>query len=149
MMQLAHNNKLVKVAIISTHPIQYNAPLFQLLGESNHLEIKVFYTWGTDVLEKKFDPGFGRIIEWDIPLLKGYQYVFVENTSKNKGSHHFGGIDNPDLINQIEDWGANALFVFGWSFKSHLACLKHFHQKIPIFFRETLHYWMKEAVLKR
>jgi hypothetical protein len=25
--------------------------------------------------------------------------------------------------------------LYGWSFKSHLKCLQHFHKKIPVFFR--------------
>ncbi len=87
-----------RLAIITTHPIQYNAPLFKLLSKRNNISIKVFYTWGEAVLQKKYDPGFGKTIEWDIPLLEGYEYTFVENTAKKPGSHHFSGIDNPRLI---------------------------------------------------
>ena len=61
-----------KLAIVTTHPIQYNAPVFSLLHENNIIEIKVFYTWGASVLENKFDPGFQKEIKWDIPLLSGY-----------------------------------------------------------------------------
>ena len=74
-----------KLAIVSTHPIQYNAPLFALLTARNNISIKVFYTWGKQVLEKKYDPGFGKNINWDIPLLEGYSYSFVENSSTNPG----------------------------------------------------------------
>jgi hypothetical protein len=49
------------LAIIITHPIQYYAPVFQLLAKRCNL--KVFYTWGEEVLKDKFDPGFGKIIE--------------------------------------------------------------------------------------
>jgi len=34
-----------KLAIISTHPIQYNAPLFRLLAQSDSIHPRVFYTW--------------------------------------------------------------------------------------------------------
>lgn len=126
---------LKKLAIISTHPIQYNAPLFALLSKREKIQVKVFYTWGVEVLKKKFDPGFNINIEWDIPLLDKYEFVFVKNVAKDKGSHHFKGIDNPALINMITRWGADAVLIYGWSFKSHLKAIRHFSGKIPVLFR--------------
>lgn len=124
-----------KLAIISSHPIQYNAPLFALMAANGLFELKVFYTWGEDSIKPKYDPDFGRVVEWDIPLLQGYQYQFVENVAKNPGSHHFFGIDNPDLIRDIEFWRADVVWVWGWSFKSHLKVMRHFHGRIPVWFR--------------
>ena len=124
-----------RLAIITTHPIQYNAPLFKLLHQRGNIEIKVFYTWGEEVLQKKFDPGFGKIIQWDIPLLEGYEFEFVKNISTQPGSHHFKGIDNPALIKEIEEWNADAILIFGWNFRSHLKALRFFHQKMPVIFR--------------
>jgi glycosyltransferase involved in cell wall biosynthesis len=124
-----------KLAIITTHPIQYNAPLFKLLAQREKILIKVFYTWGESVLEAKYDPGFKREIQWDIPLLEGYEYEFIGNKAPDKGSHHFKGIDNPGLIPAIRSYAPDAILVYGWSYKSHLALLRHFHKKIPILFR--------------
>ncbi|WP_245999587.1 glycosyltransferase family 4 protein [Paraflavitalea soli] len=97
--------------------------------------IKVFYTWEQSKLGENFDPGFGQIIEWDIPLLGGYEYSFVKNVSPDPGTHKFKGIVNPDLKEELTEWAPDALFVFGWSFDSHLKCLRYFHGKIPILFR--------------
>lgn len=124
-----------RLAIITTHPIQYHAPLFELLTQRGVIEVKVFYTWGKSVLENKFDPGFGKVINWDIDLLKGYTYTFLDNVSKNPGSNHYKGIDNPTIINEIEAWKVDAVLVFGWCFKSHLKCLRHFKGKLPVYFR--------------
>ncbi len=124
-----------KLAIISSHPIQYNAPLFALLAENGLFELKVFYTWGEESIKPKFDPDFGKVVEWDIPLLQGYPYQFVKNVAKNPGSHHFFGIENPDLIQGIESWGADVVWVWGWSFKSHMKVIRHFHNKILVWFR--------------
>jgi len=129
------NQKQKKLAIITTHPIQYNAPLFKLLTDKNQISIKVFYTWGEDSIKQKFDPGFQRNIGWDIPLLEGYDYKMVKNISKDPGSHHFKGIINPTLIQEIEAWGADAILIYGWNFKSHLKAIRFFKCKIPIFFR--------------
>lgn len=124
-----------RLAIVTTHPIQYNAPVFRMLTERGNISIKVFYTWGESVLKNKYDPGFGKIIEWDIPLLQGYDFVMVDNISKEPGSHHYKGIDNPSLNHQIENWKADAVMIFGWNFKSHLSCMKFFHNRVPVIFR--------------
>jgi glycosyltransferase involved in cell wall biosynthesis len=125
----------MKLAIVSTHPIQYNAPWFRLLAQRGKLSIKVFYTWSQSSQGAKYDPGFGRVVQWDIPLLEGYDHTFVENTAPEPGTHHFRGIRNPSLIKEVTAWKPDALLVFGWSFDSHLKCLRHFHGRIPILFR--------------
>ena len=132
---ISNINKLAKLAIITTHPIQYNAPMFALLSSRAKVEVKVFYTWGESVLREKYDPGFGKTISWDIPLLEGYDYCFVKNKAADPGSHHFKGIDNPTLIKEVKEWKADAVLIYGWSFKSHLEAMRYFHGKIPVFFR--------------
>ena len=124
-----------RIAILSSHPIQYNAPLFALIAKEEEIELMVFYTWGEQSMGAKFDPDFGKTIEWDIPLLDGYAYTFAQNTSKDPGSHHFKGIINPTLNQEIERWGAEVVWVWGWSFDSHLKAMRHFKGKIPVWFR--------------
>jgi glycosyltransferase involved in cell wall biosynthesis len=123
-----------KLAIITTHPIQYNAPLFQLINERENIQLKVFYTWSQS--EKTvYDEKFGREIKWDIPLLEGYNYSFVKNSSQNPGSGNFRGVINPTLINKIEDWKADAVLVYGWNHQSHFKAMRYFKGKIPVYFR--------------
>ena len=136
-----------KLAIITTHPIQYYAPVFKLLQERGEIEIKVFYTWGRAVVQK-FDPGFSKAISWDIPLLEGYPYAWVENTAADKGSHHFKGIVNPDLIQQISSWEPDAILVYGWAYKSHLKVIRYFKNSIPVFFRGDSTLLNKQSGLK-
>ncbi|MBB5438880.1 glycosyltransferase involved in cell wall biosynthesis [Pedobacter sp. AK017] len=123
-----------KLAIITTHPIQYYAPVFRLLAERQRIEIMVFYTWGMEAAQK-FDPGFGKVINWDIPLLDGYPYEWVQNTAAVKGSHHFKGIQNPGLVRQLEFWQPEAVLIYGWAYQSHLKVMRHFKNKLPVYFR--------------
>ena len=123
-----------RLVIVTTHPIQYYAPVFKLLNHRGIIDIKVFYTWGDSAINKH-DPGFNRQIEWDIPLLDGYEYEWTENTSTQPGSHHFKGIVNPDLIQQIGLYKADAVLVFGWAYHSHLKVLRYFKNKVPVYFR--------------
>lgn len=123
-----------KLAIITTHPIQYYAPLFKLLSSDGRFEIKVFYTWGKESLTKH-DPGFKKVIEWDIPVLEGYKYVFLNNTAKSPGSHNSKGIVNPDAISSLTEYTPNCILVIGWNYDSHQKIIRHFCKKIPVWFR--------------
>jgi len=138
-----------KLAIVSSHPIQYNAPLFRQLSEGQAIGIKVFYTWEQSQAGRKFDPDFGKDIEWDIPLLEGYEYQFIKNISTDPGTHHFKGLVNPTLNQEIAAWGPDAVLVFGWSFDSHLKCLRYFHGRTPVFFRGDSTLLDEEAGIKR
>lgn len=121
-----------KLAIIVTHPIQYYAPVFKLMAQK--IELKVFYTWGKGSIIKH-DPGFNKTVQWDIDLLSGYNYEWVSNTASNAGSHHFKGIINPHLIDDIKSWQPDALLIYGWAYQSHLKVMRHFKNKIPVLFR--------------
>lgn len=126
---------MTRIAIVTTHPIQYNAPLFARLAATPGLDIMVFYTWSQSAQGGQYDPDFKRTIRWDIPLLEGYPHRFVFNRAKRPGSNHFWGIDNPSLIREIREWKPDAIIIYGWAFRSHLACMRHFCGKIPVFFR--------------
>ena len=124
-----------RLAIVTSHPIQYNAPWFRLLAESGAVQVGVFYSWEQSAAGAKYDPDFSKTIEWDIPLLDGYEYRFVRNVSTDPGTHHFKGLINPTLNAEITAWRPDALLVYGWSFDSHLKCLRHFHRRVPVLFR--------------
>ena len=124
----------MKLAIITTHPIQYYAPVFKLLHERKQVEINVFYTWGKGSQEG-YDPGFNKNVQWDISLLDGYPYEWVKNTSVNPGSHNFKGVINPGLLNQIEAYKPDAILIYGWAYSGHLKAIRYFKNKVPVFFR--------------
>ena len=81
------------------------------------------------------DKDFGIEREWDIDLLSGYDHVFVKNTSTAPGSHHYKGIINPSLISEVAAFQPDKIIVYGWKFNSHLKVLRHFKEKIPLYFR--------------
>ena len=124
----------MRLAIITTHPIQYYTPVFKSLHERGRISIKVFYTWGEQLAEK-YDPGFGRNVKWDLPLLEGYPYQWVTNTAAKPGSHSYKGIITPDLNRVIQAYQPDAILVFGWAYHSHLRAIRYFRNKIPVLFR--------------
>ncbi|HTH31331.1 MAG TPA: glycosyltransferase family 4 protein [Lacibacter sp.] len=150
-----------RLAIITTHAIQYNAPLFRLLSERKRIEVKVFYTWGQSK-ETVFDARFGMQRSWDIPLLEGYDYVFVQNTSPRPDSNKFFGVVNPGLIDQLKKEQFDAILVYRWSLLSHLRVLRSFGVSPTLLFRGDSHLlnfrngfkgvlkkWLREFVYRR
>jgi glycosyltransferase involved in cell wall biosynthesis len=125
----------VKLAVVLTHPVQYYTPIFRALARSSDLNPRVFYTWSQSAHGQVYDPGFGTRFAWDIPLLDGYEHVFVENVAQRPGSSRFGGIDNPTLAREITEWGASAVLIYGWNRRSHLHVMRHFKGRIPVLFR--------------
>jgi glycosyltransferase involved in cell wall biosynthesis len=67
--------------------------------------------------------------------LEGYDYHFTRNVAKKPGSDHFRGIITPDLILEINAFKPDVIWVWGWSFHSHLQVMRFFKGKIPIWFR--------------
>ncbi|TRZ44993.1 glycosyltransferase family 4 protein [Robertkochia solimangrovi] len=122
---------MTKLAIVTTHPIQYYAPWFSKLSDQENVALKVFYTWSQSK-KQVVDHKFGKVITWDIPLLEGYDYEFVKNQSSEPGSHHFKGIYNPTLIHDLECWNPDVILVMGWNFKSHLKVIRHFKGKVKL-----------------
>jgi glycosyltransferase involved in cell wall biosynthesis len=65
-----------RLAHVVSHPIQYEAPLLRRLALEPGLAMKTFFL--TDAgAQPFFDPGFGRVVDWDVPLLDGYDHQFV------------------------------------------------------------------------
>ena len=129
----------LKLAIVSTHPIQYYAPLFRALSQSPALSPRVFFTWSQTAQGSVFDPDFKKQFAWDVPLLEGYEHEFVPNVSRRPSSNHFRGIENPTLNDCIAKWAPDAVLVYGWNLHSHLQALRHFRGKIPVLFRGDSH----------
>ncbi len=148
-----------RLAIIVSHPIQYYAPLYQRLASRADLLVKIFFTWhsGQTAVE---DRGFKMPIVWDIPLTQGYDFELVPNLSSEPGTHHFRGLRNPSLVEQVKAWGPDAIQVTGWAWQSHLLALRAFSKiGTPTLFRGDSHlldarqqggHWrFKRAILKR
>jgi len=127
--------RLPKLAIITTHPIQYYAPVFRTIAASGALDLRVFYTWSQAAGNGVFDQGFGTEVKWDLPLLDGYASQFVRNVAERPGTDHFRGLITPTLVREIEAWRPDAVLVYTWNSVSHLNALRHFKGKVPVLFR--------------
>jgi glycosyltransferase involved in cell wall biosynthesis len=121
-----------RLAIVSTHPIQYNAPWFRLLQERGEVISRVFYTWRT--AGEIHDPGFGRTVSWDIPLSEGYEWEYAP-PSRAVQQRTYRNMDSPSLLPRIKAFRPDAVLVIGWNYRSHFRVMRQIHGRIPILFR--------------
>ena len=103
-----------RLAVVTTHPIQYYAPWFRQLAGRPGLDLRVYYLWDFGVTEQ-MDRGFGQTLRWDVPLLDGYAWELAPNRSRDPGTHHFWGIDNPDLPARLRGWDPHAVLCLGYN----------------------------------
>ncbi|MEP0885043.1 glycosyltransferase family 4 protein [Trichocoleus sp. ST-U3] len=128
-----------KLAIITSHPIQYYAPLFRYLANIDELSIKVFYLWDFGVTQQ-VDVGFKQSLQWDIPLLTGYDYEFVPNVSPNPGTHHFWGLQNPSLLERVSLFNPDAVLLMNYNYASLYNFLWHWNRRqAALLFRGDSH----------
>ena len=106
-----------RLAIVSTHPIQYHSPWFRELAAQPDLSIHVFYCHQATP-EEQARAGFGVAFDWDIPLLEGYPHTFLKNVAKPAGHGRFSGFDTPEIGKIIGRREYDAVLVNGWHYKS-------------------------------
>jgi len=112
----------VRLAIVLSHPTQYYSPWFRFLAADPRLLPKVFYLWNFGVTQK-VDKGFGQSVQWDLPLLEGYDHTFVRNSSRDAGTHRFSGLSNPTLRRELREWNPDAVLLFGHGWRTHAELL--------------------------
>jgi len=137
-----------KLAIITSHPIQYYAPWFRHLASRADFAIKVFYLWDFGVTQQ-VDAGFQQSLQWDIPLLTGYDYDFVPNISPHPGTHHFWGLQNPSLGSQIRAYSPDAVLLMSYNYASIYRLLSSWNtREVPLLFRGDSHRLLPPTGLK-
>lgn len=126
--------KRPKLGIVSTHPIQYHSPWYRYIVENASFDIEVLYCHRATAADQAA-AGFGVAFEWDVNLLDGYPYRFLENRSPKPGSG-FQGYDVPEMGKAIRSGCFDAVLVSGWHYKAawqaFFACWK---AGIPILVR--------------
>ncbi|MFO0745649.1 MAG: glycosyltransferase family 4 protein [Myxococcota bacterium] len=104
----------IRIAYVTSHPIQYQAPLFRRLAATDGVALKVFFA--SDMgLSTYVDPGFAREVKWDVPLIEGYEHEFVKNVSPKPGVQRFFGLLNPAMPMRVLAWKPDAVIVHGYA----------------------------------
>lgn len=123
-----------RVAFITSHPIQYQAPLFRKLASRPGIDLTVYFCsrWGVERYE---DKGFGKSIAWDIDLLSGYRHRFLRNYGLASGPQGFAGLVNPAILSELRS-GYDAVISTGWFTANHwITWVSAWVARVPLLLR--------------
>src|SRR5271154_2530440 len=102
-----------RMAVINSHPIQYFAPLYRLIADTQDIDVTVYYCSRQGTEPGHMDPGFGRDVIWDTPLLDGYRNEFLANMRKDVGVDGFFSLINPAIALRIYRQRFDAVLLHG------------------------------------
>ncbi len=106
---------------MTSHPIQYQVPVFRCLADHKEIEFTVLFAMLPDAGSQ--GAGFGVAFEWDIPLLEGYRYRVLNNISAAPGVTRFCGCDTPEVRSVLRELKIDVVVVNGWVVKTCLQTL--------------------------
>jgi glycosyltransferase involved in cell wall biosynthesis len=74
----------IRLAMLLSHPTQYFVGVCQGLAKESSLALNVIYRTRAGV-DSYFDSGFGRAVQWDLPMLDGYSSEFLSDDKEVGG----------------------------------------------------------------
>jgi glycosyltransferase involved in cell wall biosynthesis len=104
------------IGVLTSHPIQYQAPLFRALAGVADLE--VFFAHKQSAAGQA-EAEFGVEFDWDINLLDGYPSRFLENVSQHPSVGSFSGCDTPEIGGVVRHGRYDGFVVTGWYLKTY------------------------------
>jgi glycosyltransferase involved in cell wall biosynthesis len=111
----------MRLAILASHPIQYQAPLFRAISRQPDVELQVLFCHDHGV-KPTLDPGFGKIFQYDVPLLEGYRSRFLTNYAR-RPSLRPTGMANAEIVTVVARGGFDAVLVQGYTSLTSLMAL--------------------------
>src|SRR6201989_1378116 len=69
-----------RLGVLVSHPIQYQAPLYQELARRGAVDLEVAFL-STNGAQPYHDPVFGVTLAWNIDLLGGYRWTVLARRS--------------------------------------------------------------------
>jgi len=112
-----------RLAIFTSHPIQYQAPLFRALAASEVIEPTIYFG-SRHGAEVAMDAGFGQAFRWDVPLLDGYEHAFLPNTARRPDVSRFTGVRLSRVEAVLARGHHDALLLLGWQTLAHVQMLR-------------------------
>ncbi|MBK7143966.1 MAG: glycosyltransferase family 4 protein [Xanthomonadales bacterium] len=117
----------LRIAVATTHPIQYQVPWLQRLAARDDIDLQVYFAMLPDAREQGRE--FGVAFAWDLDLLAGYRSRVLQNQSRRPSLTTFSGCDTPEIVDEIRAGRFDAVIVNGWGSKTALqalyACRRH------------------------
>jgi glycosyltransferase involved in cell wall biosynthesis len=108
--------KRPSVAYFLSHPIQYFSPLLKEMAKRMNLTV---YYFSDASIKGQHDKEFGVSVQWDTPLLEGYNYIFLKNYSRRQAlTNRFLDVFNPAVVGVLRKTRPDIVIVNGWTYSS-------------------------------
>jgi glycosyltransferase involved in cell wall biosynthesis len=105
-------NRHIKVVIIATHPIQYHIPWFRLLSSHEHINLKVYFAMIPD--QNQQGVGFDIPFFWNIPIMEGYDWQVLYNSTSNPNLNGFFSSSIPGIFYVLKKSKPDVVILTGW-----------------------------------
>ncbi len=130
-----HKNRY-RVAMVCSHAIQYLMPWYRRLAQHPRIALTVLLGDGHGLLAPGYDPGFGRAVRWDVPLLDGVVVERLRNHAPRPGVGRFSGIVSADVFSALSPRRFDAAVIQGWNYALYpLALLSARLNRLPVLLR--------------
>jgi glycosyltransferase involved in cell wall biosynthesis len=127
-----------RLAVVTSHPVQYQAPLFQRLAADGGVDLQVFYGHDGSVAGD-LDRDFGVRVAWDRPLLDGYRSVVLRRTAERRGWWRRLAAD-ARIIGHLRRGRFDAVFIHSYATRlSLLAYVGAIASRTPVLLRTESH----------
>ncbi len=139
----------MKLAILTTHPIQYHAAWFRALAKRSGVDLEILYCHEATSKEQA-DAGFGVEFDWDTSLFNGYSHRFLNNVARDPRVSGFQGLDTPEITELIARERYDAVMVNGWHYKSAWQTMWACWQtRTPVMVQSDSHLQTERSLAKR
>jgi len=101
------------LAILTTHPVQYQVPLWQALAKDDRVPIEVWYLTDHGT-RQTLDDEFGKTFSWDLDTLSGYPYRFLHAVPGATPASFWKCRLQESLRERLRDGKVRALWIQGW-----------------------------------
>jgi hypothetical protein len=101
------------LAILTTHPIQYQVPLWQRLAADGRVPFEIWYL-SEHAARPNRDREFGTKFAWDIDMLSGYRYRILKTPAGATPNTFWRSRITGSLPNLLRETKTKVLWVNGW-----------------------------------
>lgn len=107
-----------RIAIVVSHPIQHFCPLYRAIAQDSRVDLLViFCERGAGPL---FDKAFGRTVQWQDDILKGYEHTVIEAAPHGRPAA---------VVERLSAFRPNAVYCLGYHQKYIRAALRWARQR--------------------
>ncbi len=103
---------LENLALVVTHPVQYQVPWYQALSAREDLRFLVYFMFLPDAQQQ--GEGFDQSFSWDVPILEGYSWSLLRTRSANRNTAQFSGLRVNGVAESLARDNIGSCIIHGW-----------------------------------